>query len=89
MLEKEFKGTCDRLLALANTEGQDVFAAEIKKINRQLRNQYIDFHGALCAGMFVLRDVRTGEKILPEIQGRKYPELAGRRFKHASRPALK
>ena len=66
MLEKEFKGTCDRLLALANTEGQDVFAAEIKKINRQLRNQYIDFQGALYAGMFVLRDVRTGEKILPE-----------------------
>jgi hypothetical protein len=66
MLEEEFKGTCDRLMTLANTEGQDTFAAELNKINRKLRNQYIDFHGALYAGMFVLRDVRTGEKILPE-----------------------
>ena len=66
MLEKKFKETCNLLMALANTEGTEAFSAELEKINQQLKSLYIDFSGALYAGMFVLRDVRTGEKILPE-----------------------
>jgi hypothetical protein len=53
-------------MTLANTEGQDVFAAELQKMNLALKNRYIAFHGAFYAGRFVLRDLRTGEKVLPE-----------------------